>query len=158
MWLNQDFNFLLCKNLNSSFSTRLTHSILEVSLHFWLIWPMVGQAGSEWKSMYLYSNRSPVGGTTEAYSNSVYPGALLYQYMLGCWSIKDYDLLAISPMGFFIPEVSWVGLLLEGMKGFSSPFESFRTIQWYWSHFSVGLYDVKYNPTEKQHVILLSSL
>ena len=117
MWLNQDFNFLLCKNLNSSFSTRLTHSILEVSLHFWLIWPMVGQAGSEWKSMYLYSNRSPVGGTTEAYSNSVYPGALLYQYMLGCWSIKDYDLLAISPMGFFIPEVSWVGLLLEGMKG-----------------------------------------
>ena len=30
-----------------------------------------------------------------------------------------------------IPEVSWVGLLLEGMEGFSSPFESFRTIpQW----------------------------
>ena len=57
-----------------------------------------------------------------------------------------------------IPEVSWVGLLLEGMEGFPSPFESLRTILWYWSHFSVGLYDVKYNPTEKQLVILLSLL
>ena len=54
-----------------------------------------------------------------------------------------------------IPEVSWVGLLLEGMEGFLSPFESLRTILWYWSPFSVGLYDVKNNPTEKQLVILL---
>jgi len=30
-----------------------------------------------------------------------------------------------------IPEVSWVRPLLEGMVGFSSPFESFRTILWY---------------------------
>ena len=60
--------------------------------------------------------------------------------------------------GHLIPEVSWVGLLLEGMEGFPSPFESLRTILWYWSHFSVGLYDVKYNPTEKQLVILLSLL
>ena len=44
------------------------------------------------------------------------------------------------------------------MEGFPSPFESLRTILWYWSHFSVGLYDVKYNPTEKQLVILLSLL
>ena len=57
-----------------------------------------------------------------------------------------------------IPEVSWVRLLLEGMSGFPSPFEGLRTILWDWSHFSVGLYDVKYNPTEKQLVILLSLL
>ena len=37
-WI-QDLYFLLCKNLNSS--SRLTHLILEVSLHFWLIWPTV---------------------------------------------------------------------------------------------------------------------
>ena len=59
---------------------------------------------------------------------------------------------------FFIPEVSWVRLLLEGMSGFPSPFEGLRTILWDWSHFSVGLYDVIYNPTEKQLVILLSLL
>ena len=52
-----------------------------------------------------------------------------------------------------IPEVSWVRLLLEGMVGFPSPFEGLRTILWDWSHFSVGLYDVKCNPTEKQLVI-----
>ena len=69
--------------------------------------------------------------------------------------MNDFNL---KPMGAFIPEVSWVGLLLEGMEGFPSPFESLRTILWYCSHFSVGLYDVKYNPTEKQHVILLSLL
>ena len=32
---------------------------------------------------------------------------------------------------FTIPEVSWVGLLLERMEGFPSPFESLRTILWY---------------------------
>ena len=29
------------------------------------------------------------------------------------------------------PEVSWVRLVLEGMVGFSSPFQSLRTILWY---------------------------
>ena len=33
--------FLLCKNLNSRFSTWLTHLILEVSLHSWLLRPTV---------------------------------------------------------------------------------------------------------------------
>ena len=41
------------------------------------------------------------------------------------------------------------------MVGFPSPFEGWRTILWYRSHFSVGLYEVKYNPTEKQLVINL---
>ena len=50
------------------------------------------------------------------------------------------------------PEVSRVRPLLEGMEGFSSPFESLRTILWY---FSVGLYEVKYNPTEMQLVLNL---
>ena len=58
-----------------------------------------------------------------------------------------------SPKVYPIPEVSWVWPLLEGMVGFSSPFEALRTILWYWSHFFVGLYDVKYNPTGKQLVI-----
>ena len=35
------FYFLVCKNLNSSFSTWLTHLILKVSLHSWLLWPTV---------------------------------------------------------------------------------------------------------------------
>ena len=37
----KDLYFLACKNLNSSFSTWLTHLILEVSLHSWLLWPTV---------------------------------------------------------------------------------------------------------------------
>ena len=42
---------------------------------------------------------------------------------------KNFDKL--SRTAIFIPEVSWVGLLLEGMEGFPSPFESLRTILWY---------------------------
>ena len=34
------------------------------------------------------------------------------------------------------------------MVGFSSPFESLRTILWHWSYFSVGLNKVKFLPTE----------
>ena len=36
--------FLVCKNLNSSFFAWLTHLILEVSLHSWLLWPTVRHA------------------------------------------------------------------------------------------------------------------
>ena len=36
--------------------------------------------------------------------------------------------LAVTKFTICIPEVSWVGLLLEGIEGFPSPFESFRTI------------------------------
>ena len=43
--------FLVCKNLNSSFFAWLTHLILEVSLHSWLLWPTV------WHSL-LPSSRS----------------------------------------------------------------------------------------------------
>ena len=35
----KDFYFLVCKDLSSSFSTRLTHWILRVSLHSLLLWP-----------------------------------------------------------------------------------------------------------------------
>ena len=80
-----------------------------------------------------------------------YRGISKCQHRCDLWSL-------INMFVNFIPEVSWVRLLLEGMEGFPSPFESLRTILWYWSHFSVGLYDVKYNPTEKQLVILLSLL
>ena len=41
------------------------------------------------------------------------------------------------------------------MPGFPNPFECLRTILWDWSYISVGFYDVKYNPTEKQLVIYL---
>ena len=35
------FIFLVWKNLNKNYSTWLTHLILEVSLHYWLLWPTV---------------------------------------------------------------------------------------------------------------------
>jgi hypothetical protein len=56
------------------------------------------------------------------------------------------------PFASINPEVSWLRLLLEGMVGFPSPFVGLRTILWDWSHFSVGLHEVIYNPTEKQLV------
>ena len=45
-------------------------------------------------------------------------------------SLPIYQQIA-NEIGKCIPEVSWVGLLLEGMEGFPSPFESLRTILWY---------------------------
>ena len=71
------------------------------------------------------------------------------------FEISTSNLALIYEPSLVNPEVSWVRPLLEGMEGFSSPFESLRTILWYWSHFSVGLYEVKYNPTEKQLVVNL---
>ncbi len=71
------------------------------------------------------------------------------------WSnINSFIRIFSNFIVFFIPEVSWVRPLLEGMVGLPSPFGSLRTILWYWSHFSVGLYEVKYNPTEKQLLLI----
>ena len=69
-----------------------------------------------------------------------YPGALVsIDGYSRCNCGHNYKIIEIPPYSlkvhfnaeFAIPEVSWVGLLLEGMEGFSSPFESLRTILWY---------------------------
>ena len=80
----------------------------------------------------------------------------LFWYFFNCSKLRkrgQTQQLWLGILAIGIPEVSWVRLLLEGMSGFPSPFEGLRTILWDWSHFSVGLYDMKYNPTEKQLVI-----
>ena len=65
-----------------------------------------------------------------------------YTYIVNIYTKQDckaFQFYRMEKMGYddtidrglLIPEVSWVGLLLEGMEGFPSPFESFRTILWY---------------------------
>ena len=46
----RNVSVLFCKNLKSSFSNYMAHTFVsEVSLHSWLIWPMVwGVGGRHW--------------------------------------------------------------------------------------------------------------